>query len=55
MWSSMRVALFGDYDWDSMFESNRIWGPVWIMLFTLASQIFLINFLVGIFCEVIRE
>jgi len=52
LWSSIRVALFQDYDWDAMYESNRTLGPVWICLFMLASGIFLINFLVGIFCEV---
>ena len=97
-WSSVRVALFGDYgmqhvcrrarththtlkyvhayihmyrytsvyvllvltrnmcsDWDSMYLSNRVLGPIWIFLFMLASGIFLINFLVGIFCEVYAE
>jgi len=54
-WSSIRVALFADYDWDAMYISNRLLGPIWIFLFTLVSQIFLINFLVGIFCEVYAE
>ena len=53
--TSIRVALFQDYDWDSMYASNRVLGPVWIILFMLASGIFLINFLVGIFCEVYAE
>ncbi len=53
--SSIRVALFGDYDWDSLYESNRTMGPIWVVLFMLASGIFLINFLVGIFCEVMSK
>merc|ERR1719199_359629 len=53
--TSIRVAMFQDYDWDSMYASNRVLGPVWIILFMLASGIFLINFLVGIFCEVYAE
>ena len=53
--SSVRVALFQDYDWDAMYASNRYLGPAWIILFMLVSGIFLINFLVGIFCEVYAE
>ena len=53
--SSIRVALFGEYDWDSMYNSNRLLGPIWVFLFMLASGIFLINFLIGIFCEVYAE
>lgn len=53
--SSVRVAFFQDYDWDAMYASNRYLGPTWIILFMLISGIFLINFLVGIFCEVYAE
>jgi RsiW-degrading membrane proteinase PrsW (M82 family) len=53
--SSIRVAMFGDYDWDSLYESNRTMGPIWVVCFMLASGIFLINFLVGIFCEVMSK
>ena len=54
-WSSTRVAFFQDYDWDSLYASNRVLGPIWIVLFMMFTAIFLINFLIGIFCEVYAE